>query len=75
MECSKALKAIPSPLKNLFWNSTQCSLSPCKKHSIVSIINRTAQVTAKNTTNPMIIPIVDIIIDVEFVIEEDNIMV
>ena len=40
------MQRYPAPLKNLFWNSTQCSLRVCKKHSSTSIIIKTANVTA-----------------------------
>ena len=38
-------KAYPSPLKNLFWNSTQCSLRVCRKHSRPSMHISTKKVT------------------------------
>eukprot|EP01068_Selenidium_serpulae_P010545 Selendium_serpulae@DN5490_c0_g1_i3.p1 len=31
------LNGYPSALKNLFWNSTHCSRSECKKHSSASM--------------------------------------
>ena len=46
------MNGIPSPLKNLFWNSTQCNLSACRKHSIVSIIMITPSVTIEKNANP-----------------------
>jgi hypothetical protein len=39
------------PLKNLFWNSTQCSLRVCRKHSRVSIHISTPKVKEKNIKN------------------------
>ncbi len=33
----KGWKRYPVPLKNFVWNSTQCSLMVCRKHSMTSM--------------------------------------
>lgn len=46
------LKCTPCPLKNLFWNSTQCRRRVCSAHSNKSIIISTKIVAPMNTKNP-----------------------
>ena len=49
---SKGWNLYPSALKNLFWNSTQCRRSACRKHSRTSMHSSTPNVTAAKTAYP-----------------------